>query len=131
MFKLLAEYLFVGQRTGWAGNHALSARNAGRTAHREISIEGDRRGVPLALACNHEVVANLRTSPDAAIAQDAGGVIHHDAERRFVLLMRGRQPLGKAWCADTVALGERLQFAITRLLFASAGRWVIGHQQLD
>ena len=112
MFQLLAQDFLIGQRTGWARDHALPARDAGRASHRHVGIEGDCGRVALALTSNDKVVANLRTPADAAIAQDTGGVIHHDAQRRFIFRMGRRESFRESWSADAVALSECFEFAI-------------------
>ena len=111
----------VRQRPGRASSDALAARDAGRLAHRVVEVEGDARLVALAHAADDLVVAHLVAAADAAIAQDTGGVIHHDAQRGRVFLMRRGKSLRKARCAYAITLGECLQFAIARLLFARTG----------
>ena len=78
----------VGQGPGRAGDHALAARDARRVAHRGVEVEGDPGGEPLAHPADDLVVADLVAAPDAAVAEDAGGVVDGDDHRRVVAVPR-------------------------------------------
>ena len=82
--QVLAEHALVSQRAGRAGDHAFAAGDAGGVAHRLVVVEGDGGVIALALAGDDEVVANLGAAADAAVAEDAGGVIDVDGERGIV-----------------------------------------------
>ncbi len=84
----------IRQRSRRARDHALAAGHARRVAHRVVEIEGDAGRVALAHAADDVVFANFVASPHAAIAKDAGVVIHGDHERRIVLTAVGHR-LGK------------------------------------
>ena len=82
---LLADNFFVGERAGGTGDHALAATHARRAAHGIVHVEGDAGVVAFALASDDEVVAQVRAGAHAAVAQNTGGVIDQNGERRIVL----------------------------------------------
>ena len=75
----------VGQRAGRAGGHALAAGDAARLAHRQVVVEGNARRVALAGAPDDVVALHVVAGADAAVAQDAGIVVHGDDRRRQVV----------------------------------------------
>src|SRR5689334_11066217 len=85
---MLSDDVFVSQRAGRAGDHAFPARNTGRTAHRIVEIESDAGLISFVLSSDHVVVPHLTTCADAAVAEDASGVVNEDAEGGIVLRPR-------------------------------------------
>ena len=100
----------VGQGPGRAGDHALAARDARRVAHRVVEVEGDPGGEPLAHPAEHLVVLDVVAAPDASVAEDAGGVVDGDDDRR-VVAGPGRG-LGEPGRADLELLGHQLELAV-------------------
>src|SRR5258707_14214737 len=95
---------FVGQRAGGAGGDALAARDARRGSHRVVQVKRDPGSVALAAAADDVVALNIVAGTHAAIAQDAGVVVHGDDRVGKV-----RAPASSNWQAvfagDTVAVG--------------------------
>src|SRR5262249_46167733 len=68
--KVLAKDLLVRERTGRTRNHAFSAGDTGRAAHRLVSIEADGCMVALALASDDKVVADLCTAANTTVTEN-------------------------------------------------------------
>ncbi len=117
----------VDQGAGRAGNHALAARDARRVAHQVIEVEGDPRAEPLAHPPDHLIILDVIAPPDAAIAEDAGGVVDRDDHRRIIARPRRRR--GESRSADGERLGHQLQLAIAVVAMLGARGGMIGHQQ--
>ena len=128
----LADDLLVGEGAGWAGDHALAAGDAGRVPHGLVGVEGDGGEVAFALSRDHIVVPNLGTAADAAIAEDAGGVVDVDGDGGVVGLHDGDGALLEAVGGgqDTGGGGLGFEFAVVALLLADAGRRVVRQHQL-
>ncbi len=128
--RTVLHHALVGQGAGGARDHAFAARDARRIAHRQVVVERDAGHEALASAPEHVVVPDLIAAANAAIAEDAGFVIHRDYQRRVVLPAR-RNAAWKARLGDAFQARQRLQLAIARLPLARAGAGMIGHQHLD
>ena len=120
----------VGERAGRARDHALAAGNARRLAHRQVVIEGDAGLISLAAAGQHPVVPDIVAAANAAVAQDAGLVIHRDHRRGIVLAAR-RGAAREAGLGDPRSGRQTFQFAIARVQLPGAGRGMVRHQQFD
>ena len=121
--------LLVGQRAGGARHHALAATDAGGGGHRHVGVEGDAGRVALAGASDDEVLLDLRAAADAAVAQDARGVIDVDEQRGLVVAAR-RGPRAEAGRGHAAGGAEALQLAVVGGLLPLARRGVIAQQQL-
>ena len=120
----------IRERSRRTRDHALAARYAGGFAHRLVIIKSDSRGRAFAHPPQNEILANVVAAANAAVAQNARVEIHGNAHRRIVR----SAPCGArriACLSNVFVLGERFQFAITGLPFASAGTDVVGHQEFD
>ena len=127
---LLADYFFVGERAGGTGDHALAATHARRAAHGIVHVEGDASVVAFALASDDEVVAQIRAGAHAAVAQNAGGVIDQNGERRIVLAAADFAHR-IARVRDAIIMRQFFQFAIGGALLADARRGMVGDQHLQ
>jgi hypothetical protein len=63
---------------GGADGGALAAGDAGTLAHRLVEVKADAGAVALAGAADDVVALHLVAAADAAVAEDAGGVIDRD-----------------------------------------------------
>ena len=130
--QVLADDLLVGERAGGAADHALAAGDAGGVAHGLVGVEGDGGEVAFALAGDDVVVANFGAAADAAVAEDAGGVVDVDGERGVVV---GHDRDGALAEADFVGARRRAAAWVSSsqspdLLLAHAGRGVVREHQL-
>ncbi len=120
-------HALVGQRAGGARHHAFAARDAGGIAHRQVAVECDARREALAAPPQNIVMANLVAAANAAVAENAGLVIHGDHQRRIVLAAR-RNPARETRLRDAFQTRQSFQLAIVRLALAGAGAGMIRHQ---
>src|SRR3954471_15722404 len=127
---MLPDYMLVGQRSRRARNHALTARYTRRSSHGVIEVESDAGLVSFILSTDNVIVAHLTAGADAAVAEDASGVVDEDAERGVILRPR-LLALRITGFHDSKLLGETFQLAVARVLLPHARRWMIGHQKLD
>ena len=121
----------VHERARRTGGHALAAGHAGRLAHRVVQVERDQRGVALAGAADHVVALDVVAGADAAVAQDAGVVVHRDHGVREVLAAAAPQR-DAVLALDAVAARQREQLVVggRGLLGVLVGRRLVGHQEL-
>ena len=120
----------VRQRPRWTGHHALAARHARGVGHRLIEVEADPRLRTLPGSPDDEVLLEVAAGPDAAIAEDAGGVIDVDDDRGVV---RGppRRVRGESRGRDALARRQRLELAVVCRDLAKARCGMVGEQQLE
>src|SRR2546430_1141721 len=88
LLQIDVDRALVGERAGGTAHHALAAAHAARRAHRQVGVENDARLRALAAAADHEVLLDVAAGADAAVAEDAGGVVHLDDRRRVVAAAR-------------------------------------------
>jgi hypothetical protein len=93
-------------------------------------VKRDAGPEALPASSQYIVVANLNTSANAPVAQNARLVIHRDDQRRIVMPAR-RQPLRKPRLGYAFQTRHRFQLAVARVLLASAWAGMVGHQHLD
>ena len=86
---------FESDGGGWAGDHAFAALDAGGRAHGIIEIEADAGGGAFAGATEDIVAFDFAAGADAAVAEDAGGVI--DDEDGGRVIERAAAVLGWSW----------------------------------
>ena len=86
---------FESDGGGWAGDHAFAALDAGGGAHGIIEIEADAGGGAFASATEDIVAFDFAAGADAAVAEDAGGVI--DDEDGGRVIERAAAVLGWSW----------------------------------
>src|SRR5262249_20039092 len=91
--------------------------------------EGDAGLVTLAPAAEDFVATNFITAANAAIAEDAGVVVHGD-DHRGIIVFTMRRGLSKPGRVYAKLVGILLQLAVTLLLLLCAGSRMVGHQQL-
>src|SRR5262249_57019920 len=113
--KLLPDRAFVGERSGRAGNHAFSARDASGAAHGIVHIKCDSGAVTLPLASDYEVLAQVGTSAHTAVAQNAGGVVHQDGQGRLIFAARD-VAARIAGFFGLICASESFQFAVAGML---------------
>jgi hypothetical protein len=121
---------FIGQGACGAIGHAFAAGHAGGLAHRLVHVETDSRQEALAIAPDDLIHLDVVASPNATVAQNAGGVIDGDDGGGNILTL-GRGTPGKTGLTQPITACQALQLAGPELPLARAGRGVIGHEQFD
>ncbi len=120
----------MGERAGRADGGALAAGDAGALAHRDVEVEGDAGAVTLARPADHIVVLDLVAGADAAVAEDAGGVIDGDDRRRQVLATPVPDRQLESVTVDPVVTRQFEQQVVACRFLAQGARRVVGEQQL-
>ncbi len=107
----------VSERAGRTDGRAFATGDAGALAHRHVEVEGDARAVALARPADHVVVLDL-AGADAAVAEDAGGVIDGDDRRRHVLAAAVPRWQSDPGAIEAVLARQLEQQIVARRLFA-------------
>ena len=114
---------FVDEGAGGTGGHTLATRHAGRLAHRQVVIKSDTGQIAFAGTSDDLIALHVITGTNAAVAHDAGVVVHLDHRRRDVMPMIKR-PRWEARRRDALLLGqveEQITFARIALPVAVVG----------